>query len=211
MILSAYRKHIHTSCKSTLLLWDHSSYCSGFKATRTEHSVCVTYWCIWILASSNRYVRGCLHVCTWLLVGECVCFRVCVFAFVFQEERVVPDRAESSQPISQHRCDIDLSAHRRWGGGMRGGRWEGEGWGRREARRGRRFGGVREFKRGDGGEAGVRGEQRRWVSSTWRCVSMLIVRAVIVFFEVGVPRLCQTRIWRPMEPIWTYWLSARGP
>ncbi len=43
----------------------------------------------------------CVHVC------------VCVFAFVFQEERVVPDRAESSQPISQHHCDIDLSAHRR--------------------------------------------------------------------------------------------------
>lgn len=38
-------------------------------------------------------------------------------------------------------------------------------------------GGVREFKRGERGwmEAGVRGEQRSWVSSRWRCVSVLKV------------------------------------
>lgn len=152
-----------------LLFWELSFYDWGLKATWTEHSVCVTCWCVWILASSNRYVRECLHVCTWL------CVYMCVFAFVFQEERVVPDRAESSQPISQHHCDIDLSAHRRWGGGMRGlmGRQE---WGQREASKGRRLAGWGSLRgeKGDGKRRGIQGEQSRWVSSR-RCVSMFIV------------------------------------
>lgn len=43
--------------------------------------------------------------------------RVCVF----RAGRVILDRPECSQPISQHHCDTDLSARRRRGGGGGGG------------------------------------------------------------------------------------------
>lgn len=40
---------------------------------------------------------------------------------ILRRERVILDRTESSQPISQHHCDIDLSARRRGGGEVEGG------------------------------------------------------------------------------------------
>lgn len=61
--------------------------------------------------------------------------RVCVF----RAERVILDRPECSQPISQHHCDTDLSARRRRGGGGGEGACGGRGpvgrrgWGQREA------------------------------------------------------------------------------
>lgn len=50
---------------------------------------------------------------------------------MFREGRVILDRPECSQPISQHQCDIDLSARRRQGGGE--GPVGRRGWGQREA------------------------------------------------------------------------------
>jgi len=102
--------------------WVFSPFLWELKA---KHIMRVGRGIMWILANSNRYVLECLHMCAWLFVHVC--------AFVFWEERVVTDRVESSQPISQHRCDIDL--HRRWSGGMREliGR---QGWGQWEDERG---------------------------------------------------------------------------
>lgn len=57
-----------------------------------------SFWC---LLSSDRYMQDLLHVCTWLLMHVCVCIYM---------KRVDPDGTKSSQPISQHRRDADLSA-----------------------------------------------------------------------------------------------------
>lgn len=60
------------------------------------------------------------QVCARVLTCVCVRERVHVCICIPRGERVIPDRTESSQPISQHHCDMKLSAHRQQGGGMRG-------------------------------------------------------------------------------------------
>lgn len=71
----------------------------------------------------------CGHACKCAPDSASVCVCVCIF----KEGRVILDRPECSQPISQHHCDIDLSARRQQGGvvgGWDGGLWEGAGGGR---------------------------------------------------------------------------------